>query len=327
MVDVVADFDHTEIDGYQKVSAAQLTDKVLSWIREQRERPAFVYVHYHGAHAPYWPPEPYRSLFHGDALDVENELAVDHERTDHVRPGSMSAAYVRDGITNAGYYIALYDGAIAAVDAQIARLVAGLEEMDVYRGSAVVITADHGELLGEHEIYFDHVGCFEPVLRVPLLFKFPEQRGAGRVDSRLVSLVDIAPTVLDLAGVETPRSTQGTSLVKLLEDETLEAHSFVYSRMIHDRSVRSPRWKLVFNGVSCALFDLATDPGEEHDVAEVNPAILDDHWAAFKRWEGGAVPPGATTEGSLSAEQRQLLKDLGYLREDPDVETEWVDGP
>jgi len=313
MVDVMDGFDHVVIGQMPELSAPQLTRRALDWIRDHRDRPAFVYLHYTGAHSPYDPPQPYWSLFLHDDLRFSLELPIDEDCANDAEPGTIPYTVVDRGITDAGHYAAVYDGEIAYADQQVGLLVEELEHMGLFEDSLLVVTADHGELLGEHQVWFDHVGCWESNIRVPLLVKYPQGRGRGTTDPRQVSLVDIAPTILELVGAKVPRIIQGKSLVPLLEDDRAVQHAFVYTTKEPHRSIRSLRWKLLFDGESLALYDLVKDPGETHDVSDVHPGKATELRTELERHEGHRLPWRATKTPPLSDDEQRALQNLGYL--------------
>ena len=140
---------------------AEVVDRALSWLDADDRRPFFAWVHLYDAHAPYEPPEPYRGRFAD-------------------RP---------------------YDGEIAAVDAQVARLLSYLDERGLAGDTIVAVAADHGEALGEHGELTHGLLLFEPTLRVPLLLRAPGRLPGGVVVGEPVGLADLAPTLAGLAGV------------------------------------------------------------------------------------------------------------------------------
>ncbi len=140
----------------------EVVDRALSWLAADDPRPFFAWVHLYDAHAPYEPPEPYRGRFAD-------------------RP---------------------YDGEIAAVDAQVARLLTYLDQRGLAGDTIVAVAADHGEALGEHGELTHGLLLFEPTLRVPLLMRAPGRLPRGVVIAEPVGLADVAPTLAGLAGVE-----------------------------------------------------------------------------------------------------------------------------
>ena len=115
------------------------------------------------------------------------------------------------------YYIARYDGEIHSIDSQIQRLIENLESRGILDDALVIITADHGEGLGEHNYYFEH-GWFiyQHQIHVPLLIRFPGQK-KKRVIQTPAALSDLAPTILDILGISIPPAFHGRSLLPLIK--------------------------------------------------------------------------------------------------------------
>jgi len=162
------------------------------------DEPFFCWVHYYDPHMIYAPPPPWNTEFGGP----------------YAGPYRKSLNY---GMVSKGYMIFrcdlperdrqrgvdLYDGEVGFADQQVGRLMRALEKAGLKEKTVVVFTADHGESLGEHNFYFDHGDfLYEPSMRIPLIFRLPGgERGGERV-SRQATLMDLMPTLLELAGGE-----------------------------------------------------------------------------------------------------------------------------
>ena len=136
--------------------------------RPKPERPFLLWLHYVNPHAPYEPPAPWDTAFLDDAAS----------RGPALRPvdgfhGGVPSQWSRPG-RRLGWYVAQYDGEIAAVDAEVGKVLEALDGSAVRDRTLVVITSDHGESLGEHDYYFDHgENLFDPSMRIPLLVAGP----------------------------------------------------------------------------------------------------------------------------------------------------------
>jgi arylsulfatase A-like enzyme/Flp pilus assembly protein TadD len=276
-------------DRYQSVErrADVVVDHALRWLAERRSGPFFLWVHFYDPHAPYDPPEPYRSRFSG----------------------------------------LLYDGEIAYMDAAIGRLIAGLREKNLYDGVVMAVMADHGEAFGEHGEQFHGVFVYDETIHVPLLIRLPGGRLAGgRVESR-VALVDVAPTLLRQAGFAPPSSMQGKSLLPLMEaqatrntDEKKWGDHKIYSESEYGKvafnwsplySWRTGKY-LYVAAPDRELYDQETDPGAMRNLASANHAIADTLIAqltAFQRKTG--TSPDSKKE--VSRQGAESLSALGYL--------------
>lgn len=184
-----------------------------------------------------------------------------------------------------------YLGAIAFMDAQIGRVLDVLDRAGLANRTLIVVAGDHGESLGEHGEESHGILLYESTLHVPLIVRMPGL--VPRRVSSVVRLVDVMPTVLDLAGVRAP-DTDGSSLVSLLtghrRDLGLEAYSeswyprrFGWSPL---RSLRADRFKLI-DGPRPELYDLASDALEAHDIVAERPGLAEEMIRRLSALGGG----------------------------------------
>lgn len=292
------------------------------------DRPWFVFGHYWDTHVRYDPPDEYleavadRTYEDGDVpladllADVEDSYWGRRLRED-LTPGCETVGDVKRR----------YDAAVRFVDAQIGRLLDELDRRGQREDTAVVVTADHGESLTEHGVFFDHHGLYDQSMRVPLLIDAPEFDGR---DDRLVQHFDLAPTILDLLGQPVPEAAfDGVSLVATDEDATL-GRDAVFAEEAHTtrrRAVRTRRHKYISLAASDAecnycdvahgpereLYDLEADPDETANHAETDPdrvATLEDK---LEQWTRTLPDPetGSPVEG-VDDDVLELLEDMGY---------------
>lgn len=331
-------FGHYEILGREDeptrfMRADTMVDRALEYLSFNRDAASFVYVHLMDVHNPYDPPPPYRDRFAHDGLLRPSappralELAADAERRPP-REGPWRPAEVDQDELDP----TRYDEAIAWVDAQIARLIRGLADVGVADRTAVVVTADHGEALGVEDdgrILHGHA-VFEELAHVPLVLWLPWIERGRRVD-RIVSLIDVAPTLLDLAGMPIPSSFAGTSLfratasadppaalVERLEPQWTTRHVLGPGRYgVAEWGLREGTWKLVMDASRVRLFDLAVDPKETTDVHDVHPDVtgcLVDRAARLSpELSRRERPPMVDPAGGVERPLTEALKALGYL--------------
>ncbi len=218
--------------------------------------------------------------------------------------------------------IDLYYAEIAAVDRAIQEIVTSLSDKD--RGNtAIVVTSDHGEGLGEHyEVTHGHL-LHDATQRVPLILMLPD-RTPGRVPT-LVTLADVGPTLLELAGVSPTELRDGESLLPLWQDPSAEREEWAYLETIAPfvqygyaplTGLRSPEWKLV-KGARSYLYDLGQDPQENRDVAAEKPGVLQKLERRLEQWEQQRSEPGGSR--TLSPEERASFEALGYVSHGGDL--------
>ncbi len=238
-------------------------------IRNAAGRPQFLYVHALAPHEPFTPPEPFKSQFATTADLPEGEARDRKEAVD------------------------LYDAEIAYFDSLFREFVADLKSAGVYDSSVIVFVSDHGEEFWDHGGFGHGKTLYEEQLRVPLLMKLPNNRRAGTVEDAMLEMVDIAPTLLDLAELPPQASFQGTSFAPLfsggpwtkslgyaslrLDDKSMESSKTASLKFIQDLAAGSEAW-----------YDLATDP-KELEAFDAPPA------------EAGAVKTYARTVGAMGA--------------------------
>ena len=216
-----------------------------------------------------------------------------------------------------GFAARPYDGEIAFADAEIGRLLGAVRERWGDEGLLVIATADHGESLGEHGELTHGYSLYDATQRVPLLISGPGV-AAGRTIEEPVSLADVGPTILAMAGVPPLEGATGRDLGPLLRGsarggegiylETLATQlDFGWSPLL---AIRTDRWKLV-RAPRPELYDLALDPGEARDLAAARPELVRDLDARLEeRIAGGAA---AAVAVDLDAATREELHELGYV--------------
>ncbi|MCA9565833.1 MAG: sulfatase, partial [Myxococcales bacterium] len=206
-----------------------------------------------------------------------------------------------DGIPSYGNTdVDLYDGEIRFTDLHLGRVLQTVRDWGFEEDTVVVLTADHGEAFGEHDMEYHGWDLYEHQIRVPLVAHVPgvEPR---RVEERL-SIVDIAPTLVDLAGADVPESFRGTSWVPWLESGREPTQRAIFTEMpagpynTPKRSLTLGDWKLIHhpNGRLYRLFNLAEDPGELNDLWESEPEQaqrMRDLYEAFLATRVDAVAP------------------------------------
>ncbi len=269
--------------------------RAIDLIDSYAGRPFFLFFHTYEVHSPYHVREPYSRRF--TDLDPIPEI-----RMQRVRPTSVSgwlgttqvvALSDRDAAPDGPppahdpYQVArdLYDGGIAYTDAQLRRLLDKLDEASPRSGTLIVLTSDHGEMLGEHGVG-GHKYLYDPNLLVPLIVAAPDGSGAGRIISEQVRLVDVLPTILELAGLPIPAGIDGVSLVPMITGngagDTASRPAWSYAaRSMWGAALRlDNRLKYVFNNTPWTpvqgaegLYRLSSDPGETENVAAITPEI------------------------------------------------------
>ncbi|HOQ30059.1 MAG TPA: sulfatase-like hydrolase/transferase, partial [Armatimonadota bacterium] len=182
--------------------------------------------------------------------------------------------------------IAQYDGAVAYMDAAIQSIFTALEAKGILDDTVVVITADHGETLYEHECWFDHHGTYDNVLHVPLIIRYPEKVPAGLRLSGYNQNWDIVPTILELLDIQvSDYQFDGRSLMDMVRGETPHHDTefyFTECTWMRKHGWRTPEWKLILAlepdfhfKPPVELYNLLDDPEENNNLAEKEPEVVE----------------------------------------------------
>ena len=214
------------------------------------------------------------------------------------------------------YYLSNYAGEVIYTDRQIQRLLAALQEIGAEEKTAVIFTADHGEALGEHHLYFKH-GDFlhEPQIRVPLIIKIP---GASPIKiPRIVKHIDLGPTVLDLFGLKKPKQFQGKSLLPFIDSKSQGWEDLAFSQVAKDTNlamVDGPMKLVHFSGHKM-LYDLRRDPGERKNIYTKEPEqVLRRLEQKMERYRNYAPKTPIVPKTLLDEKTTETLKTLGYIK-------------
>ncbi len=278
-------------------------------------KPWFLWLHYMDPHGAYDPPPQFR----GAAVATEPiERAGEVFVAEYNVPAS---ARLSDGRIDAAAVRALYDGEVRYVDAELGRLFDRLRGAGMLENTLVVVTADHGESLGEQHYYFEHGrNVSEATCAVPLLVRFPAGRSGH--DSSTVSLCDVAPMLLELLGLRGGTNAEHPVFYEKVERADLRG-------AVQHKAVRLGRWKLERRYALGApeprivgeeLYDLAQDPHEQRDLLAAPPqdAPLARLQAELLRFSAADVHfPDlarklAAERAALDPEARRILEALGY---------------
>lgn len=214
---------------------------------------------------------------------------------------------------------AAYNAAIAAADAAVGKLVAALRTAKLYEDSLIVIAADHGQSLGAHGEDSHGIFLYDETAHVPLLVKLPQNQSAGKRVRARASLIDIAPTLLEVAGVAIPSQMQGQSLLRIANaspnaDRPAYSASELSQRAFGWSTLES--WRagkyLYIKAPRPELYDISSDPATAHNLAQSSKATLETIAAqldAFDRRFSGS----GTASGDLTSSEMQKLASLGYV--------------
>ncbi len=209
---------------YERI-AAITSERALDWLAQGDGRPVFLWVHYQDPHGPYLPPKTPNPRFRVPPAPGEKRLPTLYGDTGQ---GGIPAYQAIEGLDRPSQYQSLYSEEILYADAWIGELVEAFSDSGSSRESIVLLTADHGESLGEEDYWFAHGHTtLPPLSHVPFILRAPGI-APGR-SAKVVSHVDVLPTLLDLAGLPPDADASGIALGPILHNDNQAPSRFVYS--------------------------------------------------------------------------------------------------
>ncbi len=282
---------------------AEVTDRARTWIEQQGDGPYFAFAHYFDAHFPYTPKKNIYDADYSGTIDGTDAVLRPYRDGQKV-PSQRDVEHV----------LALYDAEITELDAKIAPLLQLVDEQTV-----IVVTADHGESFS-HDYYFNHrAGLWDEVTHVPLLIGgalSPEL--SGKRVSQQVGLIDVLPTVLEVADLPGDKRFMGTSKLNLVGDSTSHSTDIVYS--ITDPwmpepqfAARTTQYKWIDGLNKNWVYDLQVDSLEQTSLSEI-PTVLRDSNKAYQQWiaQYAQWQVESTRTRQISDEECKRLMALGY---------------
>lgn len=306
--------------------AGPLTDAAIEWLTKTSGK-RFLWLHYQDPHGPHFPPKEWRTHFPPEDTDL------DRKRLPFLKDNSgykgIPAYQKLLNINQPGYYKAIYDAEIRYMDGEISRLFDYLKQKELYKGSVVIFTADHGEAFGENDYYFCHGHLSTPDQTwVPLVVKQAGQAAAGKIVDTPVSTLDIMPSILSLARLQPPGRIAGICLPELpfyaerkkrvFFSETQWHHAVVSGNHYYTKDkpgLDKPQSNPISGGTVTPspprLFDVGINgltlnndrSGLKDEIATMN-RMLDD-FSKVQR----AIP-----EGEVPKEKKRVLEALGYSK-------------
>jgi arylsulfatase A-like enzyme/Tfp pilus assembly protein PilF len=260
--------------------AGVVTDRALDWLKRNAQRKFFLWAHYYDPHAPYDPPEPYRRQ----------------------------------------YAKSLYDGEIAYMDAQVGRLLDGLDQLGINSRTLVIVVGDHGESLGEHGESTHGIFLYDATLHVPLIISGPDVP-RGQVIADQVRSIDLHPTVMEFLHLPPSKEAQGVNLWPLIEQGTHVRSNYSYGETLYPRTylgwselraMRTDAWKLIL-APHPELYDLQRDPGELQNLIANHPAEADQLQKQIWTVAGTHAKTETVKAVPVDEQTRQELDSLGYV--------------
>lgn len=274
--------------------AENVTDRALQLVSKPAVQPQFLFLNYFDPHQPYDPP-------------AEFSLGFVTEPDVHPRDNGNSLAVER--------IVRSYDAEILYLDFHLGRLFDGLRRLGVFDDAWIIITADHGELLGEHGA-FGHPGLvYQEAVHVPMIVKSPRARRVAGRSGDWIQLVDLFPLILDAAGVEIPEGIQGDRPPAIGHPIIVESRTLPGINAGGDWfAIIEEGWKFVWSSEGRhMLFHLSVDAEERNNLFAQHPdraRVMGDTLHAYL---AGLPKPSRQAPARIDQQTRATLKSLGYL--------------
>lgn len=312
----------------QQDSGARYTNRELRAALPQLQannRPFFIFINYLEPHVPYRSPQQYNRFL---------PAGVSAQQARQVNQNPWKYLTYPDSMTRRDFEIleALHNSALAYLDMRISEILDWLREAKMLDQTMVVITADHGENFGEHQLMGHGHGLYETLLHVPLIVHYPKGVTQPGRASHQVQTMDVLPTVLTMLGdpEKMQSSLQGKDLLGT------ERHKFTIAEQSkpdlnpfhrrfpgvdvsrYDRAlqmIRTDRYKYIWSSTGQhELYDLPTDPAEEHNLIAQCPDIAQELDQRLNEWRNSFEPAVPTTEAPEFDEKiKAQLRALGYM--------------
>ena len=312
---------------------------ITNWLKSNAtddHRNFFMYIQTLELHSPYLPPQPYDKLYDPDYKGVVSE----GRRFDIKELRRLSQRDI-------DHLIALYDGLLNFADKRFNSLIETLKAIGVYDNTIIIVTSDHGEAFNEHGLWMHGIDPYQQVIRVPLIIRFPSLVPAGRVVDENVQLIDIAPTILHMIGLQPEDDFQGLSLLPLIKKQNIDMYKnrTVFTESKSKVALIDGKYKFIMNrpvnrdasGIerifrnyvldyidfwkTHKLFDLGNDPAEKYNIAGREPSKSKVYKKSVVQWLEAQDRSGLTERDSeprdiqkIDPKVQEELEALGYVQ-------------
>ncbi len=325
--------------GYEDLGANRTNKLYGEWMKENynHETPFYVFLHYAEPHNPLNPPRPYKNKYidrSSDNLDIGKIKKVAF---------NPLICFVEDLNLNQDeieYLKSLYDGEIGYIDSKIAEVIRMLKENNCYDDTMIIITADHGEHFGEHDLWSHTASLYNEVLHIPLIIKFPKGIDHIREVEDCTQLVDIFPTIMEITGVSEKEqiNTSGSSLVcNGNRSDTFHEYIFaewegripyfIQSRLDDQGSsvnldkIKNKMWMIsdgkykyisMENGGKL-FFDVINDIKEQNNLVDQYKEIASEMKEVLNEWKKESDKKFNREQREVDEETKKNLEALGYI--------------
>lgn len=292
-------WENHQVTGAFDQRADVTTRKVIDWLEKHGRKKFFLWAHYFDPHAPYSPPEPYDTLF---TLKMDTSLSRE---------------------------IAHYDGEIRFADREVNKVLDQLQYQGIDSKTLVIIMSDHGEGLGQHGWMQHGMHLYDEETRIPLMLRLPGVIPENLRQEATVESIDLAPTILDLLGIDPEQGFSGLSLVPMIKDpEKAAGHKVFLERRLYETErllgvdlkgnkfgLRDGALKYIWapEEKTSELYNLEQDPGELENLIDQHSDLSRAMQDTIGRWKKEQDTGHETPKQLVDPDAREKLRSLGYI--------------
>jgi arylsulfatase A-like enzyme len=282
--------------------------KSIGWIKANPGKKFFLFLHAFDVHAPYNASPEFNVFYKYRGPSEAEEITLDMIKS------LESPEYE--------YIVSQYDAGIRRADHELGQLFELLDETELSEKTILIITSDHGEMLGERGKW-DHIyPLYEELIRVPLIIKIPGFKRAA-IKGQVPAMTSILPTILDILGIPFDKDVMKNSLMPLIRGrdarfDVIISETGRIKRHRLCRAIRMEKWKLVYYEEAnrkprIELIDLENDPKEQHEVSKQNPQVTKELLDRLLSFQGSRRYE--TIKKKIDQRTLEQLKSLGYIQE------------
>jgi arylsulfatase A-like enzyme len=297
--------------GFTKVFTVNKTLQTLEEIynSEYAKRQKFIYIHLMPPHEPYNPPKIYR-IFTEDSHDP---IETDPETLDKLESGEIAATRGR-----IEYIKGMYDANVFYADHIAESIFNFIQKRNIHKKTIIMITSDHGEAFMEHGFTTHNATIYDEMIHIPLVMTFPEHlETMGLRVAAIASIVDIAPTILDIFNISNEGPFRGQSLVPIIYGKKSKDYIYIETLPTGQRGIRTLNHKFISTLHGNEFYDLVSDPREMDNLLAQEPILSGYYMQKLNAFQEKMTPSFSKNEvdlNSLDEKTVKRLKELGYIK-------------